>query len=137
MSGIQSRRIKKISEKTLWINKVMFKKKEIRETNKYKHVRNDRKGDSPKWVDGILMVPHTTNGALCRSLRDAEVDLRKNCTTAVKVLEDTGTQVRKLLSGDPWASNCPRKDCIPCTNKESKISCNRRNIVYLSTCTLC
>ena len=68
-----------------------------------KRAEKPRQGQSqikkgPVWVDGVLMVPRTPDGALCRILREAENDIRSCSPNAVKVLKETGTQVKKTAA---------------------------------------
>ena len=109
MSNVEDRRISKSSEKAYWFNKILYKKNNPNRAtyNIKKKNKNKISYDGPRWVDGILMVPRTVDGKLCRQLRDAELELRKSCPNTVKVLEDTGTQLKKILSHDPWSQKCP------------------------------
>ena len=66
MADTQSRRISKSSEKTYWFNKVIFNKKAKRKAEKLKH-KSTQTQKGPGWVDGMLMVPRTPDGGLCRS----------------------------------------------------------------------
>ena len=81
MEDKQTRKISKMSEKNLWFNKVIYKKK--RRTNKKYNYKKTNKStcESPVWVDALLMVPRTPDWALCRSLRQTENILRKKCNS--------------------------------------------------------
>ena len=139
MNNVQERRISKMSEKTLWFNKIFYRKPTTRAKNSPNNQNPKAKANpgGPRWIDGVLMVPRTNEGALCKLLRDTEAGVRKTCTTALKILEEPGTQLKKLLSSDPWRSTCPRSNCQPCRNPDNKSTCNQRGVVYLSTCKLC
>ena len=134
MSNVQKRRITKMSEKTLWINKVKANKIS-KKAFKGKNHRNNQV-NTPQWIDSIMMVPRTPEGRLCKILRDSENKLRRLCSNSVKVIEEPGTQIKKLLSGGPWKQPCPRPACNPCSSGESG-RCTQRGIVYMSSCSKC
>ena len=59
--------------------------------------------------------------------------------TKVKVIERVGNTLKsQLVRSNPWGnSNCPRPECLPCTNGPKNFDCKRRSVVYMTTCKLC
>ena len=76
-------------------------------------------------------------GNLCRTLWEAQTELKKSCPNAVKVLKDLGTQLKKIVQHDPWKTTCPRPTCLPCQSSDLKGRHNQWCIVYESTCRKC
>ena len=137
MDDIQSRRVNKASEKTIWMNKIMFRNRNNDHSKKKKDKNSKQMGGGPKWVDGVFLAPRTTDGTLCRMLRTAEMEIRKICSSSVKIIEEPRRQIRKILRSDPWKIPCPRANCRPCRYPENKVKCNTRGIIYQSTCVKC
>ena len=54
-------------------------------------------------------------------------------------MERAGDRLERLLvQTDPFeGQDCGRQDCVLCRIPENRKSCNRRNLVYRATCTLC
>ena len=127
----QNRKVSKMSQKALWYNKFRINKIKIHSNNS-RPPKNVPVQDN-HWIDGIMIAPRTPGGQLSKELRGLEVNLRSSSKTKVKILEDTGTMLKSLLSSNPWQANCPRPKCIPCSTSE-KSCCNIHNIVYKSTC---
>ena len=114
--------------------------------NKSQLQRSDKKKSKPvynpnnsnKWIDAIIMVPRTKGRELCKALRETENSLRKVSSSAVKILEDPGTQLQYKLGSNNWRKPCPREHCIPCKAGDGKWgTCTQRSIVYQSTCLQC
>ena len=63
MENKHTRRIAKMSEKTLWYNKVRLNQKAKIE---HKKMSNPKMKSHPIWVDAVMMVPRTPGGSYAK-----------------------------------------------------------------------
>ena len=91
----------------------------------------------------VMFVPRTANGALIAKLRAAESTMSQIMSYKVRLVEESGTQLKELLhNSNPHSKeDCTRYKCIPCIQKrggnEEIGPCKARGILYTSTCQLC
>ena len=86
----------------------------------------------------VMFVPRTNNSKLCKILRAEEEKLTQITGYKCAVKERNGTQIRRILvKKNPFILPCGRKSCLICKSGEPKSDCQRRNIVYLTTCESC
>ena len=81
-----------------------------------KKVRIEPRGCTDKPACAPLFVPRTPNGVLAVRLCEAEQHMNEYCKRKVKVVEEGGTMLTKMLfKPDPWEGrNCGRLACQAC-----------------------
>ena len=89
-------------------------------------------------IKSVLFVPRTEGGELIKRLRKKEAELAEITEYRVKLVERSGTQIRKILcKKNPFAGqNCFREYCMIC-KEGGKGDCRRRNITYKTSCNNC
>ena len=90
-------------------------------------------------VKSVLFVPHTPGSELAKRLRKEEERVSKVAGYRVKIVERTGTQLRRILcKKNPFTGlPCGRERCLSCRNEKTAGQCRRRNITYMMTCDTC
>ena len=82
-----------------------------------------------------MFVPHTKGGTLKRMLTEMEEKLpfpRK-----WKYIDRSGKSLGDMLiTKDPWAGDCGREKCFPCTSGETG-RCMKQGVLYTITCINC
>ena len=135
-STLESRHRKKILAKTTWFRAA----KRNGDSDKGSTRRKENKEKTPRKAEirSVLFVPSTKGGDLARRLRKEEEKMTELTGYRVKIVEKSGTQVRRTLCRkNPWAgSNCQREKCMVCKQKGGG-DCRRRNVVYQTTCDQC
>jgi hypothetical protein len=94
----------------------------------------------PPPLDNVIFVERTWDGDLYKLLREKEAELGSLMGSKIRLVEQAGTQLRRLLvSSDPWRQQrCWRPSCHPCGGDEKNWgSSTMRNLVYASFCLLC
>ena len=93
-------------------------KKSVKRKLKNKFERDS----SPKTVT-VMFVFQTPNGELAKRLQSVENDIAKITGKRVKIVERSGTMMRRLLhKSNPWAgakcggAKCGRDNCLSCLN---------------------
>ena len=91
-----------------------------------------------------MFVPFTTEGRLAKLLRENEEKLSELTLTKLKIVEKSGDKIQDIITkSNPWqGEDCSRTNCLLCytktrTNKLTSQECNKRNIVYETTCVTC
>ena len=77
---------------------------------------------------------------LAAQLKEQERFLSQVCGESIKVIERSGSTIRKLLvKSNPWASGtvCGDSDCLLCQTGEGKQDCGKRNCCYEIFCKIC
>ena len=98
---------------------------------------------SSKWsfeeVVTVMFVFQTPNGELAKRLQKVENDIAKVSGKKVKIVERSGTMVRRLLCrSNPWAGGkCGRDNCLSCLNGPDNQNCFAKNILYEIKCLDC
>ena len=88
--------------------------------------------------NSLLFVDRTKDGSLITKLRTVEGRLQEALGSKIKLVEKVGNAVKNILwKPDPWGSECKEIACKVCKEGDEKRICNRRNIVYRSTCLIC
>ena len=88
----------------------------------------------------VLFCPQTPNGTLARQLKEQERFLSQVSGESIKVIERSGSTIRKLLvKSNPWASGavCGDTDCLLCKTGGGKQDCSKRNTCYQIFCKTC
>ena len=66
-----------------------------------------------RYIESVIFVPHTPEGALKARLTRAETNLKYPSRT--KVVEQMGRSLRETLCrAEPDPQHCGRGDCFPC-----------------------
>ena len=144
-SSLGARNRKKILAKTKW-----YKTKRKTEENTErggeqrpasKGSKKKKEGEKPNYakIRSLLFVPRTNGGELARRLRKEEENLAEMTGYRVKIVERSGTQMRRVLcSKNPWAGeHCQRENCLVCNQEGGGGDCKRRSVVYMTTCNQC
>ena len=87
-----------------------------------------------------MFVDQTVGGELARRLQEVENRMGNITGYRIKIMETSGSQLRRLLPNtNPWSGrDCGRQSCYTCAQGgESLEDCKRRNILYESFCTTC
>ena len=141
-STLEGRHRKKILAKTTWYrtgkkNDGCDKGSTRRREKKEKP--NNKKNPGETEIRSVLFVPRTKGGELARRLRNEEEKMAEITGYRVKIVEKSGSQVRRTLcSKNPWAgSKCQRENCMVCKQEGGKGDCRRRNVVYQTSCVQC
>ena len=140
-STLNSRRRKKILAKTNWYKT----KRKVEETGDKRPARGvskkEKNGEKPSdaQIRSLLFVPRTNGGELARRLRKEEERLSEMTGYRVKIVERSGTQIRRVLcKKNPWAGDhCQRENCMVCNQEGGGGDCKRRSVVYLTSCNQC
>ena len=148
--GEEGRRLKKLLGKSNWFKKKRKKQQEEGPNQRGRKKTNGQKDKPPPRVTSVLFVPKTRHSELQRRLQRCEEQLSLLGTGVVRQAEQTGTTVRLLLQrNNPWGglpcsqagSTGPNGDqvgCLPCSgDNETKQSCEKRSLVYETTCLDC
>ena len=89
---------------------------------------------------GVMFVDQTVLGGLAKQLKKAEDEIAEMVGYRVRVVESSGTQLCRLLPNtNPWAGqHCGRDGCYTCNQGDENLeNCQKRKILYESSCTLC
>ena len=90
-------------------------------------------------VKSVLFVPHTPGSELAKRLRKEEERVSSVAGYRVKIVERTGTQIRRILcKKNPFTGlPCGREKCLSCRDEKTAGKCRIRNITYMMTCDTC
>ena len=93
-----------------------------------------KKGNDNRYVESLVMVPHTPSSELKSRINKIEMGLRN--LTRFKYVEEMGRTIREMVvRKDPDPKHCGRSNCFTC--KEKPGACMRAGIVYRITCMTC
>ena len=91
-----------------------------------------------------MFVPHTVESGLAKLLREMEYKMEEMTGNRLKIVETSGEKLEDLLtSSNIWkGQECGRDQCLLCetktyTGKKMRQECDRRNLVYETTCLTC
>ena len=87
-----------------------------------------------------MFVEQTMGGAFQKKLQQAEDRIAEVVGYRVRIVEQAGTQLCRLLpSTNPWSgSHCGCSTCYTCGQGGERLqNCRQRNILYESTCVIC
>ena len=100
--------------------------------------KNKFKDSSPRTVT-VLFVFQTPNGELAKRLQKVENDIARITGKRVKIVERSGTMLRRLLhKSNPWAgAKCGRDNCLSCLSGPDNQDCFAKNILYEIKCLDC
>ena len=142
--SLESRIKKKLLGRQTWYKnkkrdaragKNSFKSSSKRKPNHKSKLKND----SPPEVVTVMFVPQTPNGELAKRLQQVENDIAKVTGKKVRMVERSGTMIRRLLCrSNPWAGGkCGRDNCLSCLNGPDNQNCFAKNILYEIKCLDC
>ena len=134
-SSLATRYKKKMFGKTSW-----YRNKNNKTTKKSKK-SNNKKTENNNYLEvkSVVFVPHTPGSELAKRLRNEESRVSSITGYRVKIVERTGTQLRRILcKKNPFAGvSCGREKCLVCRNEKTAGTCRKRNITYMMACTTC
>ena len=90
-------------------------------------------------MKSVLFVPHTPGSELAKRLRREEERVSSVAGYRVKIVERTGSQIRRMLcKKNPFSGlPCGREKCLSCRDEKTVGQCRNRNITYMMTCDSC
>ena len=139
---ISTRQRKKLMARTTWYKKKKGEKLEM-QNGKRGNPKNKQAGDIPQVpppIMSVLFVPKTEGGELATRLRQEEEMVSRVTADKIKIQERSGRMLKSILhQSNPWAGEpCGRPDCLICSGgEENPGDCQRRNIVYRTSCIEC
>ena len=137
-AGAAERRRKKLTGKANWFKSAP--KQRTREAPRRQPQQQSQEVKKRKPPVSVLFCPQTPNGMLAAQLKEQERFLSQVCGESIKVIERSGSTIRKLLvKSNPWASGtvCGDSDCLLCQTGEGKQDCGKRNCCYEIFCKIC
>ena len=136
-SSLTARYRKKMFGKTSWYKN--NNKNKIQKNHKTRKNQKLNENNNMLEVKSVLFVPHTPGSELAKRLRKEEERVSKVAGYRVKIVERTGTQLRRILcKKNPFTGlPCGRERCLSCRNEKTAGQCRRRNITYMMTCDTC
>ena len=141
--SLQSRIKKKLLGRQTWYldkekSNAKLGKNSFKKSVKRKLKNKFERDSSPKTVT-VMFVFQTPNGELAKRLQSVENDIAKITGKRVKIVERSGTMMRRLLhKSNPWAgAKCGRDNCLSCLNGPDNQDCFVKNILYEVKCLDC
>ena len=130
--GQNSRIRKKLLGKQEWF---LDRQKEhnLGKTNNQNWSKRTQHGDLPPKASSSNTKDPVTVTVLAKRLQKAENTIARSTGKRVKIVERSGTTVRRMLhSSNPWAGgNCGRNDCLSCLSDNDRAQdCFQRNVLY-------
>ena len=126
--GAVERRRKKLTGKSSWFKSAP--KQRTREAPRKRPQQQSQEAKKRKPPVSVLFCPQTPNGTLARQLKEQESFLSQVSGESIKVIERSGSTIRKILvKSNPWASGsvCGDTDCLLCQTGGGKQDCSKRN----------
>ena len=109
-------------------------RKRNKRSKKYNWFRSDKKFTS------VMFVKPTPNSQLLKMLQKTESIHKIDQNCRIKFVEKSGQKIiEKLKKSDPFASKCPKSDCLPCVSSDNdgNTSCRKSNVTYKMQCNIC
>ena len=119
------------------------------ERNKSKEIKKQSwwKSGSKTDFKSVFFVPPTPGGMLAKELRKREVELNKNSTERIKIVESGGIKIKNILATknpfqktkctQKWCPICQKSEILKNNFEDRNIQCNTNNIGYRWICETC